>query len=102
MIRDHVLYPLVALSGCLMDRLGESSSGVAELQTVSTSVPTVCCNIVLMYAECVVIITLGHRYVSDDGCKEVDPALEEHVEQTIIANEHVEVDAGQAGHRHQR
>lgn len=36
MIRDHVLYPLMALSGCLMDRLGESSSGVAELQTVRT------------------------------------------------------------------
>ncbi|KAH8089383.1 hypothetical protein HD553DRAFT_303871 [Filobasidium floriforme] len=41
MIRDHILYPLVALSGCLMDRLGESSSGVAELQTaIDTSATT--------------------------------------------------------------
>lgn len=48
------------------------------------------------------IITLGYRYVSDDGGTEVDPALEEHVEQTVVANEHVEMDPGQAGHSDQR
>lgn len=55
-----------------------------------------------MYAEYVVIVILGYRYVGDDGGKEVDPALEEHVEQTIVANEHVTMDPSQAGHRHQR
>jgi hypothetical protein len=55
-----------------------------------------------VYAECVVIVILGYRYVSDDGGTEVEPAFEEHVEQTIVANEHVEMDSGQAGHRHQR
>jgi hypothetical protein len=55
-----------------------------------------------VYAECVVIFTLGYRYVSDDGGTEVDPAFEEHVEQTVVANEHVEVDPGQTGCPHQR
>jgi hypothetical protein len=58
-------------------------------------------DVVFVYAECVGK-SLGSRYVGDDGGKEVDPALEEHVEQTIVANEHVEMDSGQAGHSDQR
>jgi hypothetical protein len=58
-------------------------------------------DVVFVYAECFGK-SLGSRYVGDDGGKEVDPALEEHVEQTIVANEHVEMDSGQAGHSDQR
>lgn len=54
-----------------------------------------------MYAEYFANL-LGYRYVSDDGGKEVDPTSEEHVEQTVVANEHVEVEPGQAGQSDQR
>ena len=34
-IRDHVIHPLMALSGCFIDRLSEAATGTVDLQTVS-------------------------------------------------------------------
>jgi len=37
-IRDHVIHPLMALSGCFIDRLSEAAAGTVDLQTVSSCI----------------------------------------------------------------